>query len=322
MANSDLIEEEEKLHQKKSSDQLDSTYDPTVDPAELLGRTKQGLSDPRVNHVRDRGNTFYHRDHAKTGPSSARIRLPEAEANARDAIVADLDRCSLTADHPHAFFVPRDDIERIMLPARVREVVNNSLPGCGDWRAAQRERFTKEILCGGGSLCKNRCINLLAAVIGAEAERYFLPLVECHVDDLCLPLDIEYSYSKQNCFIKCATKHNHDSIRMARARDCRNICLWTYALSSPCFQVKEGQHCHYYLNSKDVLPIQSVDQPPTGIPKVQQHLRDELQPSIAEGFGGFAKVRMVQFHPAHLIIEISKVHPPQNPTRHEDPNMQ
>lgn len=266
-------------------------------------RTKLGLDDPRVTKCFDRGDNFYRQDHpfrdltsstsATSLPGSHEI-ISTIQTELYDA------RISYPSDSVSHYFVPRDELSRIMTPERVRLVIA-SLKCCNKLSPDEKEELAREVCIGGSTWCREPCLKLLAILIAVEIEGKLFDLINDGVTDFCLPFE---SVPGTNNNLRCQMPdHQHPAITecwhgyRGHQRHRQEFCQWTYTLSAPYFKRPRGGHAHYILGVNDILPIiQEKARGPSEAPL--RKTKSSEFPDSREG--GFSLVQRVKFQQSHF----------------------
>lgn len=267
-------------------------------PATSGNRAKLGLEDERVTKCFDRGESFYRCDHPPMDPNF-NARTNSASGSPIDAISTIQDELQTAGvRYPPTsfthFFVPRDKLFCIMTPERVCLVIA-SLKCCDKLSSGEKEEFVRGVCVGGTVRCPERCLKLLAALIGSEIQEKFVDFIEDGVTDSCLPF--EFVPENPN-HVRCQVpKHQHATMNDRRFRQRQLFCQWACTLSAPYFKRPPHGHAHYILGDNDVLPI--IQEQPRGPSEVPfRKTKSSEVPDSKEG--GFSHVQCVKFHPSHF----------------------
>ncbi len=269
-------------------------------------RTRLGLRDPKVRGCLDRGDAYDPDEHPSDHTAVPDATLAPPPGDIIKVVRTELRNAQVSYPSDNLrFFVPRDILQSIMVPVRVRRIVD-ALPCCHGLSTDERATLANEICSGGKRWCAQPCRKLLAAAvsIGNSVQESFLELLRDKVTDACLPLQKAQKAQENSSYqMECTAGHRHGVLDDLVEED-RNLCLWTHGLSAPYFKRLASEHVHYILRTNDVLPIEDESSP--GMSKAPGNMpsRHGIETLCAQmggvKTGGFSTVKRVRFHPGHF----------------------
>ena len=255
-------------------------------------KPNQGLDDPRVTKLWDRGEEDYTRKNPITLPQdirsllAGRPRNPDILDNIRDK-----SRDAKTYYPPNctSFFIPRAKQDKILDPYLAFDVVNQ-LECYKHYTHEQRVSLVVDQIYSP----KEPCWKLLLVLINIKEQECLRRLLDEGVTDRCLPFTFPTTPATKDEASPASTcqvpDHEHPSVKAWKPKsdELENFCKWGHVVKAPYFtRESTHRHVHLILENMDVLPI-VYEHPQTGSPH-----------DAEDRTGAYGKVDKVSFDPSH-----------------------